>query len=90
MIRQYRPRSGTVGVILAAALAIAAGPRMNAAATEIAPARSGEVAVRQEFEAARGAGTRQAYTQFIARHPDHALAQVARRERARLATPARR
>ena len=52
---------------------------------EIAPARDGDVAIRQELEAARKAATLAAYDLFIARHPDHALADVARRERAALA-----
>ena len=55
---------------------------------DAAPARPGEIAVREEFEAARRAGTLAAYDLFIARHPDHALAETARRERARLARPA--
>lgn len=54
----------------------------------IAPARPGDVAIGEEFEAARRAGTREAYDLFIARHPDHSLADRARRERDRL--PARK
>ena len=50
-----------------------------------APARPGEIAIREEFDAARRAGTIAAYDLFIARHPDHALAETARREGARLA-----
>jgi hypothetical protein len=84
----------SVGVAVSAALLLVAAGRLSApiAAAEgrMAPARPGEVAIRQEFEAARRAGTRGAYTQFIIRHSDHPLAEVARRERARLATPARR
>ena len=49
-----------------------------------APARPGDIAVREEFEAARRAGTIAAYDLFIARHPDHALTDTARRERERL------
>lgn len=52
--------------------------------TNAAPARPGEIAIREEFDAARRAGTIAAYDLFIARHPDHALAETARRERARL------
>ena len=52
---------------------------------EAAPARDGDIAIREELEAARRAGTRDAYDLFIARHPQHELAQVARCERARLA-----
>src|SRR3954469_8106072 len=60
------------------------------AAGSMAPAPPGDVAVREELEAALRAGTRPAYDLFILRHPDHASARVARRERARLATPGRR
>ena len=52
---------------------------------EIAPARDGDIAIRQELEAARKAATLAAYDLFIARHPEHPLADVARRERAALA-----
>ena len=47
--------------------------------------RDGDVAIRQELEAARRAGTRAAYDLFLARHGDHQLAATARRERAALA-----
>jgi hypothetical protein len=52
----------------------------------MAPARDGDVAIRQELAAARRAGTGRAYERFIARHGDHPLARIARKERARLAT----
>ena len=42
--------------------------------------RDGNVAIRQELEAARRAGTVEAYDLFLARHPDHPLAAVAREE----------
>jgi len=71
----------------AAALALAAaagawGAPM--AEPPIAPARDGDIAIRQELDAARKAGNVAAYDLFIARHPDHPLAAVARRERERL------
>lgn len=44
--------------------------------------RDGNVAIAEELETARRAGTAAAYDLFIARHPDHPLARVARRERA--------
>ncbi|MGZ8359752.1 MAG: hypothetical protein ACXWUX_04465 [Allosphingosinicella sp.] len=44
-------------------------------------ARDGNVAIEQELDAARWAGTIAAYDLFIARHPDHPLAETARRER---------
>jgi hypothetical protein len=87
-------------VLLAAAIAVAAGFELGAEAGArtdppparrgMAPARSGDVAIRQELEAARRAGTRAAYSLFIIRHGNHPLAHAARRERARLATPGRR
>ena len=49
--------------------------------TDLPPPRDPEIAVREELEAARHAGTVAAYDLFIARHPEHRLAEVARRER---------
>jgi len=53
-------------------------------AKEIAPARDGNIAIQEELDAARKAGTVAAYDLFIARHPGHPLEAVAREERARL------
>ena len=50
----------------------------------VAPARDGNIAIQEELDAARRAGTREAYDLFIARHPDHPLAEIARCERDRL------
>jgi hypothetical protein len=47
-------------------------------------ARDPEIAVCEELAAARAKRTRAAYDLFIARHPDHRLAKVAREERAAL------
>ena len=47
--------------------------------------RDGNVAIREELDAARRARTLAAYDLFLARHPDHPLAETARRERAVLA-----
>jgi hypothetical protein len=52
---------------------------------QIAPARDGNIAIRQELDAARKAGTLSAYDLFIARHPSHPLAEIARKERQLLA-----
>lgn len=52
--------------------------------TELPRPRDGDVAVREELEAARREGTIAAYDLFIARHGDHPLAETARRERAAL------
>lgn len=51
---------------------------------EMAPARDGNIAIQEELCAARQAGTVAAYDLFIARHPQHPLAEIARQERARL------
>jgi hypothetical protein len=71
------------GATLARDLAMAQAPRSPIAA----PARDGNIAIEQELDAARRAGTREAYDLFIARHPDHLLARTARQERERLAPP---
>jgi len=57
--------------------------------TELPLPRDGDIAVREELDAARRAGTLAAYDLFLARHPGHKLARVARRERAALARRAR-
>jgi hypothetical protein len=49
--------------------------------TELPRPLDPDVAVRSELRVARRAGTRAAYDLFIARHPDHPLARVAREER---------
>jgi hypothetical protein len=74
---------GAVGLPLDAR-AMPQGPRHS---TPMPPPRDGDVAIREEFDAARRAGTREAYDLFIARHPQHALAAAARQERDKL--PAR-
>ena len=53
--------------------------------------RPAALGVHNELDAARRAGTIEAYDLFLARHGDHRLAAAARRERAALAarTPAR-
>jgi hypothetical protein len=56
----------------------------------IRPARDGDIAIRQELDAARRAGTLAAYDLFIARHPEHRLTPTARDERQRLARRHRR
>ena len=74
-------------VLIAAAAAACAppdGPQGNSMPTSIPP-RDGNVAIQQELDAARRAGTLEAYDLFIARHPDHPLADTARRERREIA-----
>jgi hypothetical protein len=56
-------------------------------AHDLPRARDGNVAIAQELDAARRAGTVAAYDLFLARHPSHALAEVARRERNTIARP---
>ena len=47
------------------------------------------IAVQGELDAARRAGTLEAYDLFLARQGDHPLAETARRERARIAAKAK-
>ena len=47
-------------------------------------ARDGNIAIQEELDAARKAATVEAYDLFIARHPHHPLARIAREERQRL------
>lgn len=72
----------------------AAAPRVVASPPMAAPmrkARDPEIAVCEEFTAARAARTRAAWDLFIARHPGHRLLRAAREERALLpAAPAPR
>ena len=53
--------------------------------TTLRPPRDGDVAVQEELDAARRAGTIAAYDLFLARHPGHRLEPVARREREAIA-----
>jgi len=52
-------------------------------------ARDPNIAVQEELDLARKAGTVAAYDLFIARHPKHALAQIACKERALVAAKQR-
>jgi hypothetical protein len=68
----------------ASACAPADAPEGNSMPTSIPP-RDGNIAIQQELDAARRAGTLEAYDLFIARHPRHPLAEKARLERQRIA-----
>ncbi|WP_424136774.1 hypothetical protein [Roseomonas chloroacetimidivorans] len=48
------------------------------------PPRDGNIAIEQELDAARKSGRAAAFDLFVARHPNHPLAEVAKRERDRL------
>ena len=71
------------GLTLIAALATAAsgGAMAPDRQDEINRARDGNIAIQQELDAARRAGTLEAYDLFIARHPQHPLIATARSER---------
>ena len=86
-----RPR---LAPALLASLALAAGGVSSATAmkkqrplrsTELPRPRDGNIAVQEELDAARRAGTLAAYDMFLSRQGDHPLARVARRERAAIA-----
>ena len=55
--------------------------------TELPLPRDPDIAVQEELDTARRAGTMAAYDLFLARNGDHPLAETARRERARLVRP---
>ncbi len=82
MIRCAARRISLTAAVLAASVP-AIAPAM-ADPPEVPRARDGNIAIAQELCAAREAGTVEAYDLFIARHPDHPLAEVARAERERL------
>ena len=74
------------GLLTIPGAACAGGPpNMHDDQSALPRARDGNVAIAQELEAARRYGTIQAYDLFIARHPDHPLAEAARRDRQALA-----
>ncbi len=70
--------------VAAAACAPADAPEGNSMPTSIPP-RDGNIAIQQELDAARRAGTLEAYDLFIARHPRHPLIEAAREEREQIA-----
>ena len=69
-----------IAAVAAVACAPPAEPEGNSMPTSIPP-RDGNVAIQEELDAARHAGTLAAYDLFLARHPRHPLAETARRER---------
>ena len=75
-----------IWIAAAAVSAATGGSAMENAlkSPQIAPARDGDIAIHEELCAARKKGTAAAYDLFIARHPGHPLAVVAREERAKL------
>jgi hypothetical protein len=77
------------GAAIVAAAVMPAGGAMDSKA-EVPRARDGNIAIEQELCAARKARSVAAYDLFIARHPNHPLASVARREREALAAEAKR
>jgi len=77
--------------ILGTVLGGAACPRENQMPTpargspDLPRPRDPDIAVQEELDVARRTGTLAAYDLFIARHADHELAAIARRERAEIA-----
>jgi hypothetical protein len=83
-----------LAAILLAGLALAGGGAAAAGVMKKPPPgrstdqprpRDGNVAIREELDAARRAGTLAAYDRFLERHSNHPLAEIARRERVALA-----
>ena len=72
-------------VPLVAAQAPAPGkPEGMMTARQAAPARDGNIAIQEEYCAARKTATVEAWELFIARHPRHPLADDARLQRDKL------
>jgi len=73
-------------VLLALTAPVIKSPADSASseAHDMRRARDGNIAIQEELDAARRAATVEAYDLFIARHPDHHLAKVAREERQQL------
>ena len=74
---------GTLAIVL---LMTATAPPADAreGTADMRRARDGNIAIQEELDAARRAATVEAYDLFLARHPDHPLATIAREERQRL------
>jgi hypothetical protein len=80
-------------ILAAAAISSAVGAAdmdERSGSAPLAPHRDGNVAIAEELEAARRAGTIEAYDLFLARHPTHPLARAAHRERGLLSRRHRR
>ena len=71
-------------VVTACAAGATLASQAAVSAARVPPARDGNIAIREELDAARRAGTVEAYELFIARHPQHPLAEMAREELRRL------
>jgi hypothetical protein len=85
----------TALVLVLLATAAAACPKGNemeprdSNSSDLRLPRDPDIAVQEELDAARRAGTVAAYDLFVARHGDHRLAGIARQERRKLADRAR-
>ena len=77
-------RIGPTAALIIGLAGAAYGHEAEMTASELPPARDGNIAIQEELDAARRAGTVEAYDLFIARHPRHPLAEIARGERDRL------
>jgi hypothetical protein len=76
--------TGSLRAVIVAALCCLGMPvmAMNSALPSSAPpARDGNIAIMEEFQAARAKRSIEGYDLFIARHPQHPLAALAQGER---------
>lgn len=76
--------ASALSAALLAAAGVVAVPATRASADEagggaMAPVQDYEIAIRSEFAQFEADGTIEAYETFIARHPDHPLAEEAKR-----------
>ena len=75
-------------LLASAALAGANCRESSMAESKLPLPRDGNIAIEEELCAARARATREAYDLFIARHPRHPLARLAREERDQMHTGA--
>ena len=83
----WRPAALAFLIVALAGAASPKGPEVNdrpRRSTDLPRPRDGNIAIQEEQDEARRTATVVAYDRFIARHGDHPLVAVARRERARL------
>jgi hypothetical protein len=79
-VKQFLFMSAAIAVVyLAADPGLPARAQISTQGQDMLPPPDTEAAVRSEFNSAVKKGTREAYERFIRRHPDHPLAEKARK-----------
>jgi len=73
-----------LGLLASTSMACANCKETSVAGSKLPLPRDGNIAIKEELCAARARATKDAYDLFIARHPRHPLADIAREERDQL------